>query len=63
MSAWRGVLTGLVSLSTSRRTICVVPTLDKAADWLPPAHHRRTGRTLERDELLAALRAARADQP
>ena len=62
ISAWRGVLTGILAMSPLRRATCVVPTLEKAADWLPPHHFEKTGSLIGRNELLGALMSARAHE-
>lgn len=59
-SAVRGLVTGLLLLTSQRYAVHVTGTLDDVVTWLPPKHAVSTGIELDPTELLQAITQARA---
>jgi hypothetical protein len=63
LSAWRGVLTGIIALSPVRRTVSVAATTSEIASWLAVHHAQKTGKQHTQEELSRMLQRVRAVHP
>jgi hypothetical protein len=63
LSAWRGVLTGIIAVSPVRRTVSVAATTAGIASWLSVHHAQKTGVQHTQDELSRMLERVRAAHP